>query len=436
MFKLKLVDSGADVELPDDSRGAAKFLARTIVNSGNAPGMEGKVDWKDFIEKLLLRDNVSISHIRPLIETSIQMVLREPLEPMMQITGLFTRVETRGLETRVIGGAIGAVYAEDVEEGGKYPEVMFQIGGGMQTATISKSGIQASFTDEALRYTTWDIMAINLRAMRNAMIRHKEQKAVSFLRNMGTSLFDNLSPSTSIFGVTTGRGIDGTANGSIMMDDLWRAMAQMAEEGFFPNVILMNPQMYMLWVQDPVLRGMAMAFGGGSFFNMYSGQTGPLDPWSNGIIGNAGPTQGNVVVPFGNAASETPTGMSGREHGMTSAPNIPGYFPWPISIMVSPFVPYDPTTGLSDIYLLSSGNVGLLLVDENPVEVSWRDEDTEVSKVKIRERYSFHVANEGFGIGVLRNIPFKRNYWDGTVDFTVLTDLEEIDPLEDLSGVL
>jgi len=436
MFNLKLVDSDHDVTLPDDVRGAAKFLARTIMNRGKAPGEDAKVEWKDFVEKILLADNVSISHLRPLIETSIQMILREPLEPIIAITGLFTPVETRGLEVRVLGGAIGAVYAEDVDEGGKYPEVNFQVAGGLQVASIGKSGIQASFTDEALRYTTWDIMAINLRMMRNALIRHKEQKAVGFLRNMGTALFDNLSPSTSLFGVTTGRGLDMAANGSVTMDDLFKAMAQMGEEGFFPDVMLMNPQMYMLWVQDPVLRGMAMAWGGGTFFNQFNGVTGPLDPWSNGALGAAGPTHGNLVNPVGNVGGETATGITGREHGMTSTPSFPSYMPWTMKIIVSPFVPFDPTTGLSDIYLLSSGNVGLLLVDENPIEVNWRDEDHEVVKVKIRERYSFHVANEGFGIGLLKNIPLSRNYWDGTIQAHTLDVVEEIDGLADLTDVL
>lgn len=436
MFNLKLIDGGGTVELPDDSRAAAKFLARTIVNKGYAPGHEGKADWKDLTNKLLLRDNVSISHVRPLIETSIQMILREPLEPIMNISGLFTRVESHGLDTRVLGGAIGAVYAEDVEEGAKYPEVMFQIGGGMQVASIGKSGIAFSITDEALRYTNWDIMAINLRNMRAALARHKEQKAVAFLRSMGTSLFDNLAPSTSLFGVCTGRAEDMTANGAVVMDDLFKGMSFMGEEGFFPDIMLMSPQMFMLWVQDPVLRGMAMQFGGGAMFNQYVGQTGPRDPWSNGALGAAGVSPGNAVIPTGNAAGETPTGIAGREHGMTSAPSIPSYMPWNLRIVVSPFIPFDATTGLSDIYLISSGNVGLLLQDEDPVEVSWRDEDHEVSKVKIRERYSFHVANEGFGIGVLRNIPLSRSFWDNTVSVQHVGGIDPIDPTEDLSGLL
>ncbi len=435
MFNLKLVD-GEELPLPDDARAAAKFIARTMTNRGRVPGKEIKVDWQDFVKKITMRDTVSISHIRPLIETSIQMILREPLEPMIQITGLFTRVETQGPDVRVIGGALGAVYAEDVEEGGKYPEVFFHVGNGLQTAGIWKSGIQASFTDEALRYTTWDIMAINLRLMRAALIRHKEQKAVGFLRNMGTSLFDNLSPSTSVFGVTTGRGIDMEPNGSITMDDIFKAMSHMGEEGFFPDVMLMNPQMFMLWVQDPILRGMAMTFGGGSFYNMYGGQTGPVDPWSNGAVGSAGPSNGNIINPTGNAAGETPTGIAGREHGMTSYPNMPGYLPWNMRIIVSPFVPFDATTGLGDIYLLSSGNVGLLLVDEDVVQVEWRVEETETTKVKLRERYGFHVANEGFGIGVMRNIPLTRNWFDGTISVQHVGGLEEIDPLEDVTASL
>lgn len=428
MFNLKLVDNAGEVVLPDKEKDAAKFLAKTLMNSGYAPGQDTKVDWKHLMDAVLMRDTVSVTHIRPLIQTSIQMILREPIEPMIQITGLFTRIEAKGLETRVLGGAIGAVYAEDVAEGSKYPEVMFQVGNGLQTAYIGKSGLQASFTDEALRYTTWDIMAMNLRQMRNALIRHKEQKAVGFLRSYGTELFNNLSPSTSLFGVTTGRGLDMAANGSVTMDDLFKAIAHGQEQGFAYDVMLMNPQMFYLWVQDPVLRHFALNAGGGSWFNQFKGQPGPLDPWSNGNLGAAGPTLGNQVVPTASPSGETATGIAGREHGMTSTPTIPSYFPWPMRLIVSPFVPFDADTGLTDIYLLSSGNVGLYLVDEDPVQVEWRDEDTETVKVKIRERYGFHIPSEGMGIGVMKNIPLVRNYFTGEIEAVTMDVVEEIDP--------
>ena len=73
---------------------------------------------------------------------------------------------------------------------------------------------------------------------------------------------------------------------------------------------------------------------------------------------------------------------------------------------------------IGDIFLLSSGNVGFHLVDEDPTTVEWRDENTEVVKVKIRERYGFAVAHEGQGVGVLKNVKAVNNVWDGTVDAT------------------
>ena len=58
-----------------------------------------------------------------------------------------------------------------------------------------------------------------------------------------------LNPATSIYGVTTGRGLNsgGTAlegNGSLSMDNLMRGMAHMSEEGFTPNILLMHPLFY------------------------------------------------------------------------------------------------------------------------------------------------------------------------------------------------
>lgn len=433
MLELKLADGSDSVKLPEDRKKAARFLADTIINQGRAPGQEKRLDWSDFYEKVI-KDTVSYTHLlgTPLIQTTIETMLREPVEPIMVMSGLFNRVMTKGLDIRVIGGALGAVYAEDVEEGSNYPEVMFQVSGGLQTAHIGKSGIQASFTDEALRYTTWDIMSINLRLMKNAMIRHREQKAAAMLTNLGTPLFDNVQPAASLFGVMTGRGIDLQPNGSFIMDDLFKAMAHMAEEGFPPDILLVNPQTFYLFIQDPVMRGMMMSHGGGRYFGGWSGEVGPRAPWGNQSMGLSGPTLGTAIVPGGNASGDTPTGIVGREHGMTATFQLPSYSGMPITVMSSPFVPFDPTTQLSDMFLISSGNVGLLLQDEDMVSVEWREEDRELTKLRLRERYAFHVGYEGMGVGVLKNVPLKRNYFDGVVQATNVESLEEISPTESI----
>ena len=441
-MNIKLAD-GANLSLPSDPRAQARYMADTIRNQGHTPDGQGRLEWSAFHSDFLNnRDAVAASEIRPLLQSTLQIILREPLEPMMIITGLYTRVQQRGLDVKVLAGAIGAVHAADVQEHGTYPEVMFQIGGGVQTAYIGKSGIAASFTDEALRYSTWDLMSINLRLMSQALVRHKEQKAVAFLKELGTELYNNASPATSLFGVCTGRGLDMAANGSMTMDDLFRGMAHMSEEGFPPDVMLMNPLFFYMFIQDPILRNMMLAHGGGEYFRQYTGNAGPLDPWNNGSMGAAGPTLGNKIVPGAGVsgspeAGRTATGIGGREHGMTAAPPMPApYFPWSFRVIVSPLVPFDPDTGLGDIFLLSSGNVGFYLVDEDPTQVDWRDEATEVVKVKIRERYGFAVAHEGQGVGVYKNVKLARNYWDGTVTASTMDVDAEISPSADLSSIL
>lgn len=430
-MKLKLRD-GNEVSLPNDEKSATRYLADLFLNNGQNQDDGVELEWKDIYSNYLSprnKDAVAASEIRPLLSSSMEVLIREPVEPMMIITGLFNRVAAKGLQTQVLAGAMGAVTAADIPEHGTYPEVMFQIGGALQTAWIGKSGIAVSFTDEALRYSTWDIMALNLRAMGRALVRHKEQKAVAFLRTLGTELFNNASPTTSMFGVNTGRGLDGAANGSLTMDDLFKALAFMDEEGFPADVLLMNPQFFYLFIQDPVLRNMMLAHGGGAYFQRYTGQAGPLDPWSNGSMGAQGPSLGNRIVPAGSPAGGTPTGISGREHGMTAAPPMPpSYFPWPFQIRVSPLVPFDAASQLGDIYLLSSGNVGFYLEDEAVRSVEWRDEAVDTVKVKFLERYGFAVAHEGQGVGVLKNVKLTRNYWDGTLSAMSLNIDSEISP--------
>lgn len=432
-MKLKLRD-GREQNLPSDAKARTRYVADLFRNQGRNLDEDFQMDWDDMYKLLSPKhtDAVTTPDIRPLLQTSMETLIREPVEPMMVITGLFTKVMSKGLNTQILAGAIGSVTAADIPEHGTYPEVNFQIGGAMQTAWIGKSGIAASFTDEALRYSTWDIMAMNFRLMGQALVRHKEQKAVSFLRRLGTVLFDNMSPSTSMFGVLTGRGLDMQPNGTLTVDDLFKAIAHMSEEGFTPDVMLLNPLFFLQFLQDPVMRNMMLAHGGGSYFEKWNGNPGPLDPWSNGSMGAMGPTLGNKVTAMGNAAGETPTGIAGREHGMTSYSNVPMYFPWNFRIIVSPLVPFDAASQLGDIYLLSSGNVGFYLVDEEATSVEWRDENVEVAKVKIRERYGFAIAHEGQGVGVIKNVKCGRNYFDGTVTAHTMAVDSEISPTADV----
>ena len=419
-MNLKLVD-GRDIALPSNEDAAARYVADLFRTRGQLPDSDEKVEWSSFAETISPknRDLVRSSEITPLLQKATEILIREPVEPLMVVTSLFNRVQSKGLNTQVLAGAMGAVYAQDIQEHGTYPEVNFQIGGAVSTAWIGKSGIAAAFTDEALRYSTWDIMAINLRLMGQALVRHKEQKAIAFLRSLGTVLMDNTTPSDSLYGITTGRDVTLSTNGSLAMEDLMEGMAHMSEEGFSADTLLMHPLFYYKFLQDPVLRAMMLSHGGGSYFNPWSGNPGPQNPWDNGAQGGMGPSAGHTIVPGGTTSGASVTGLAGRSNRANSAPNVPSYFPFGFRVIVSPLMPYDASNQTGDIFLLSSGNVGFHLVDEDPTTVEWRDESVEVVKVKIRERYGFAVAHEGQGVGVYKNVVMAQNFFNGTVSATV-----------------
>ena len=429
-MSFKLSD-GRTLDLPSNEDAAARYVADIIRNRGHLPDSDERIEWSTFAETISPknRDLVRSSEITPLLQKATEIIIREPLEPNIVITGLYNKIQAQGLNTQVLAGAMGAVYAQDIQEHGQYPEVNFQIGGAVSTAWIGKCGIAAAFTDEALRYSTWDIMAMNLRLMGQALVRHKEQKAASFLQALGTSLYDNRTPAQSLYGVTSGMGVTGSAlagNGSMTMDDLMRGFAHMSQEGFTPNILLCHPLQFYSFLQDPVMRTMMLAHGGGAWFNQYSGDPGPRAPWSNGSMGSMGPSAGRALVsPTAGGtldpANQTTSAVEAYSQNATSAPNVPGYFPFNFRVVASPLVPFDVTREVGDVYLLSAGNVGFYMVDEEPNTVEWRQEAVDAVKVKIRERYGFAVAHEGQGVGVFKNVFAGRNYWDGKVNFNTAT---------------
>lgn len=431
MYKFSLKD-GKTLEIPvgesktDQAKldTATKYLVDTWRNNGKTPDGD-VISWRQ------LTDLVSTTEMKALLSSTTETIIREPVEPILAITNLYTPIRALGLDTKILLGAMGAVSAGDADEGGNYPEVNFDIGGGVSIATIGKSGIQASFTDEALRYTTWDIMAMNLKLMAAAVARHTEWKAINFLLSMGQTLFDNANPTDSLFGVTTGRDMSGAANGTITMDDLMQAFTHMVETGFTPDTLIMSPQMYFMWVRDPILRHLFMeGVSGGVYFATYTGNPAVLPSWSNGSLGGRGPSNGYDITPGGNAASEAATEITGYSQRATSAPVIPGFAGLPLRIIVSPLMPYDPATKLGTIFLVASGMIGYHLIDETLTTVEWRDEDHEIVKVKMRQRDSFAVANDGMGIGVLRNVLNGQNFYHGDVQLTqaVSGTITEIDP--------
>jgi len=353
-------------------------------------------------------DAMTTTTMAPLLPQTIVRVIKEAIEPMLIGPSLLDRITHTSGQT-ITFPAIGAITAADVGEGMEYPEVQLQIGGATVTATISKSGLAFKITDEVLRYSQWELLGLTLRAAGAAMARHKEVKIFKYIRSLGVPTHDNIRPTTSIFGTCSGRNLDGSANGALIMDDLFDAYSVVVTNGYIPDTLLMHPLTWIMWIKDPILRSFALTAGSGSFFASYSGNAAGRTPWSNGPQGQLGMGNGQFITPGGNVAGDPASTLLDYPQTLDSRPNLPGYFPYPLRIIVSPFVPFDPSTKTTDIYLFDSSRLGALIVDEELTTEEWDDPSVDIRKIKLRERYGIGIYDEGQGIAVIKNVVVTPN---------------------------
>lgn len=361
-------------------------------------------------EKVTITDALSVTNAPLMFPKVISNIVKEAVEPLLVGTSLLQRINYTYGQT-ISFPAVGAMVAADIAEGQEYPEKSLAMGGATVTASIGKSGVAVKVTDEMIRYSQFDVIGMHLRAAGRALARHKEVKIFNYIKSMGVTVFDNVSPTTSMKGVTTGREMDGTPNGSITMDDVFDCFAQVMVQGFMPNTLLMHPLTWVMFVKDPTLRAFALASGGGTFFANWTGSPNQQAPWANSSQGGLGVGVGQNIVAgasgaaLGAAASgAAATAALGYPQTMNSAPQFPNYLGMNMRIIVSPFVPFDPRKKLTDIYMFDSNELGVLIVDEDITTEEFDDPRVDIRKIKLRERYGIGILNEGQAIGVMRNI--------------------------------
>ncbi len=359
--------------------------------------------------RMNLEDALSVPNAPMLLPKVISNIVKEAQEPLLVGTSLLQRINFSFGQT-ITFPAVGALIAADIAEGQEYPERSLQMGGATVTASIGKSGLAVKVTDEMIRYSQFDVIGMHLRAAGRALARHKEVKIFNHIRALGVPVFDNLTPGNSVLGVTTGRDLAGAGNGSLTMDDLFDAYAQVISAGFFPNTLLMHPLTWVMFVKDATLRAFVLANGGGTFFANWTGNPAGRAPWDNSSQGGLGVSGGQNLLPGQTSTGATaPHGQEAStllEHPQTinSAPQLPGYFNVPFRIIVSPFVPYDPRRKLTDIYMFDSSELGVLIVDEEVTTEEFDDPRVDIKKIKLRERYGIGILNEGKAIASLKNI--------------------------------
>lgn len=362
-------------------------------------------------DKMAFEDALAVPEAGYFIPRVITNAIQEAVEPLLIGPSLLTRLQFQP-GTFINLPIMGAIDGDfDMAEAEEYQEIRVTIGPGTAITNIGKTGLAVKFTEEILRYSSFDVVTMHTQAAGKALARYKEKKVFEMLLNEGVVTHDNKNPATAQFGATTGRGLTGTANGSLRMEDLFEAYSAILANGFLPNTLIVHPLTWLMFVQDPVLRAFALQNGGGSFFQGWQGNPGRHDfPSAFGGRGMSG-AQG-IVQPHaaGHAgAQDSPSSLETFSQNLNSAPQLPGYFGFPMRIIVSPFVPFDTSNNSTNIIMADGDELGYYIEDHPLVVEDWTDPKNDILKIKMKERYTLETKDEGLGIAVLRSVVVTPN---------------------------
>jgi hypothetical protein len=350
--------------------------------------------------KLTVTDAMSMPNAPLVFRRVITEVVQEAIEPTLIASRLLDRIEYDGYGSTITFGTVGSMGTMnlDMAEGGEYPEYTVPATGqGNMHVNIGKTGIAIKITEEMLKYSQWDLIALHMRQAGYALARHKERKVFNMLNKIGFKTFDNLAPATAEIGRTSGRNITGAGNGSMTVDDLFDMYAKSMERGYTPDVVLVHPLSWATFIKDPVMREMNLNFGGGG--------------WWNGTPKNVAPSLSSIWKQLGRTGKPTSNpSREEREGTQESIISMPYKFPFGnLTIIPSHNVPFDPINKTTSIIMLDSKELGALVVAEDPTTEEWVDMARDIRKVKIRERYGIALYNEGNSVSVAQNISIEPN---------------------------
>lgn len=377
------------------------------------------IDKEGKCHKFELKDLVTREDLMRFVPTTIETVVREAIEPNLFIVDrLFQKISIeRG--SRIQIGALGALTAGRVGQAGEYPERTLDLDGGdMVAITTDKYGLKISLTEEVLTDNQWDIVNIWLRAAGKALARCKEKVGTNLLLEMGYDIFDNINPTNSYAGATTGRDITGAANGSMTANDIFEMYAYGINRGFSPDVILMNPLAWKTFMTDTEMREVVL--NGATVSSVRSPNGSYAQAWGTSHNGF-----GLRTTATGNSQTSGSTIKGGSPWVQTLNPlgatfNIaPKYLPTPLEVIVSPLVPFSYGTNgyeridsgcRTNVIMVDSGACGVIGQSEQPRTDRWEDPERDITNIKMREQYGFAILEQGKGVMVARNINIARNY--------------------------
>jgi len=391
---------------------AVNQIARVWTNDGIDPKTGVNFNFEDMLrvvktqerklvseyQKTVGEDAAASPDIMLIMPKVVSKIIREPIHYTENLTPLLRKVRVKGGQINISYPAVGAMGGQplDMAEGQEYPEGTLDMAG-LSNVKIGKSGIAVRWTQEMQRYSQFDFMAMLLREAARALARWKDKKIADHILALGVTAFDN-----DVGGIdgTTGRDIAGDYNGTLAVDDLFVAYADMVNQGFTPDTLLVNPLAWLIFARDPQMRHLAY-WDGGAYFGTSQGKLPYAGEFETGTGGAQGAWNGSLGMGGESA-------IAGMYHPVYKS------FPVPLKIVVSPSLPVTAASGSTPakttMVMCDSKELGVLFVDEEPTSDQWDDPSRDIYKVKIRERYAIGILNAGQAVRSFKNVNIAKSY--------------------------
>lgn len=306
-----------------------------------------------------IREFLATPSAKMLIPRLVVGTARRAMEPLYVGTRLLREIAMKQAGDIIIFPSIGAMKADFVGEGEQYPRasVDWQKHTGAQIH-VRKSGIQVDVSEETIKYSMWDVVAMHLEEAGRAMARHKEQQAFRQFVMHGHTVFDNDLENPDAH--TTGRDEYGNFNSTMCVEDILDMLIAIHANGFTPTTILMHSLTWPMFAKQALM---------------------------------VGPLTTNPPQPA------QPSGS------FTLGPGaIQGRIPFAIEVMLTPFMELNREKKTFNMFAVDKNNVGVILMQEKLQQMEFDDPERDIHSVKMRETYGIGILNEGRGIASAKNI--------------------------------
>ena len=398
---------------------------QVLENMYNIFTNDGYIVDQGWPQKLTVNDLLTLPDVQRFVPQVVARIIHEAREPALVISTIFDHIRLERGQTIQIG-AIGAITVHQVPEGGEYqPSDLVLDSGNMVGLSVRKYGSLLQFTEEMFDESQWDVIGLWMRAAGRAFARNREVRASELLNEQGVTYFDNATPVGTIAGVTHGRNIAGVANGSMTANDIFDMYAFLAMRGFVPDTLIMHPLAWAIFATDPEVKEIVLENGKLVSRQLPGGGPDPGWPTELNRLGLRTKAEGRLpdqTQPYNIAAlgkiGAWPYTTQLNPLGATF--NIaPKYLPTPLTVLISPFIPYSTTRTSSgsvnevastSILMLDSSATGAF-IEKTPLSMEeFNDPLRDTRSMKLRERWGMALYEQGKGVVTAKNVVITRNY--------------------------